>query len=399
MRNPLAALSLALLLGVPSFAQSNTQTPAPPSTVQSAAPLPAAEQALVGVIDQALAGVLYIETYSNQTAATTRQAPFSSPLFNDPNGPDAPQASGSGFFVNAAGYALTNYHVVEGASRLTVRLRDGNQTFDARVVGTAPDYDLALLQVQGVPAAQIRPLTLASGENLRVGQTTIALGAPFGFQFTATSGIVSAVERTIPTGVRSIAQRAIQTDAAINPGNSGGPLVNSAGQVIGINTQIINPNGGPSDIGTNIGLGFAIPIDTAARLLPRLQAGETIVGPIIGVALAPFELGELTQQARTQYNLPSEGALISQVTPNSPASTAGLRGGTQRQSTPYGAVFFGGDVITAVDGRAVRTPDELREYLFGRRAGDIVQLTIRRGSETLTVPVTLAAGTPPATNR
>ncbi len=376
------ALALSLLLGGLGAATAQTST---------AAPLSATEQGTADVIDRALGGVLYITAASPSTS----QSPFSSPLFQNPDG-DVDEASGSGFFVNAQGYALTNYHVVEGATRLTVNLQGSDQDFTARLVGTAPDYDLALIQVQGAPQNLIRPLPLGNSDALRAGQNTIALGAPFGLQFSASTGIVSAVGRTIPTGARQIAQKAIQTDAAINPGNSGGPLLNSAGEVIGINTQILSPAGEATGVGQNAGVGFAIPINVAKNLLTRLQAGETITGPVIGVALAPFDLTVLTEQARTQYQLPSTGALVSSVQPNSPAAAAGLKGGTTPVQTPIGTVYFGGDVITAVDGQSVRTSGDLREYLFGRRVGDRVTLTVSRAGQTLTVPVTLAAGTTPS---
>ncbi|WP_027483746.1 S1C family serine protease [Deinococcus pimensis] len=377
-------LALTVLLAVCApLASAQTTTPAAPA-------LPAQERAVVDTIDRALGSVLYI----NVTTPSTEQGTFSSPIFADPRS-QGDQASGSGFFVNAQGYALTNYHVVEGATRVTVNLRGDPKEYTARVVGTAPDYDLALIRVEGVPANLARPLTLGDSSALRVGQTTIALGAPFGLQFSATTGIISAVERTIPTGVRQISQNAIQTDAAINPGNSGGPLLDSQGRVIGINTQILSPAGGASGVGQSAGVGFAIPINVAKGLLTRLQAGETIVGPVIGVTLAPFDLTDLTEQARTQYKLPKTGALVSQVQQGGPAAQAGIRGGGTRVATPIGAVFFGGDVITAADGRAVESSADLREYLFGKRAGDRVTLTLNRAGQTQTVTVTLAPGTPP----
>ncbi|MFC4426545.1 S1C family serine protease [Deinococcus navajonensis] len=388
------AFVLTVLLAFASPLGAAQTTPAPATPVAPATALPAAEQATVNVIERALSSVLYIEASSpSQTQGT-----FSSPLFADPRSQDD-QSSGSGFFVNAQGFALTNYHVVEGATRLSVTLRDSNQTFTARVVGTAPDYDLALIQVQGVPANLIRPLPMGNSTGLRVGQTTIALGAPFGLQFSATTGIVSAIERTIPTGIRGIAQNAIQTDAAINPGNSGGPLLDSSGRVIGVNTTILSPSGAATGVGQSAGVGFAIPINVAANLLPRLQAGQTIVGPILGVSLAPFDLTDLTEQARTQYRLPRAGALISQVTPNSPAAQAGVRGGTTRIQTPVGPVFLGGDVITAINGQAIESAADLREYLFNRQAGERVTLTINRAGQTVTAQVTLAPGTVPGTGR
>lgn len=289
--------------------------------------------------------------------------------------------------------------MVEGATRLTVTLRGNKQTFTARTVGTAPDFDLALIQVEGVPDTLIRPLALGNSDTLRIGQTTIALGAPFGLQFSATTGIVSATERTIPTGVRGIAQSAIQTDAAINPGNSGGPLLDSAGRVVGINTTIFSPAGAATGVGQSAGVGFAIPINVAAGLLPRLQSGQTILGPVLGVSLAPFDLTDLTEQARQQYKLPRTGALISQITPSGPAAQAGVKGGTTRVPTPVGTVFLGGDVITAINGQTIGSAADLREYLLTRQAGEKVTLTLDRAGQTQTLQVTLAPGTVPGGNR
>ncbi len=380
----IAALALTLsLAGVATAQAPAVQAPTPP--------LPAGEQSAVKAIDRALAGVLYIDV----TTPSSSESAAANPLFQDPQG-GGDEASGSGFFVDSRGYALTNYHVVDGVSKITVNLRGSKQDFSARVVGTAPDYDLALIQVQGVPANLIRPLSLGDSDALKVGQATIALGSPFDLKFSATTGIVSALERSIPTGVRGISQNAIQTDAAINPGNSGGPLLNSAGQVIGINTQILSPAGAATGVGQSAGVGFAVPINVAKSLLPRLLAGQTVTGPIIGVALAPFELSALTDQARSQYKLPKAGALVVSVDPSGPAAGAGVKGGAKQVNSPFGPVALGGDVITAVDGQAVDTAGDLRGNLFGRRAGDRIVLTVSRSGQVLKLPVTLAAGSPPA---
>ncbi|WP_102126303.1 S1C family serine protease [Deinococcus planocerae] len=395
---PIPLLTSLLLLAAP--AASAQTAPAPPRQTP-AAPTQAAPSTLrpdelsqVEVLERSLRGVVYI---SAETPGD-EQPVFSSPLFEDPRG-GVEQSSGSGFFVDAQGYALTNFHVVEGATRLSVRLLGQSREFPARVVGTAPDYDLALIQVQNVPAGLIRPLPLGDSTRLRVGQRVFAIGAPLGQQFSASEGIVSAVERTIPTGQRQVPQNAIQTDAAINPGNSGGPLLNSAGQVIGINTQILSPSGAVTGIGQSAGIGFAIPSNVAGRLLPRLRAGETVTGPRIGVVLAPFELSVFSEQARRQYNLPREGALVVTVEPNGPAARGGLRGGTQRINTPFGPITLGGDVITAVNGQPIETSADLRERLFSGQVGETLRLTVVRGGQTVQVPVTLAPGTPPSTGQ
>ncbi|MFB9993334.1 S1C family serine protease [Deinococcus oregonensis] len=369
MSKHLAAFTVLALTTPLTLAQTSPQTSSPTApTPAVTAPLPVGEQGLVQVIDRSLAGILYITA-----TVPGEQGTFNNPLFT---GEQEAEAGGSGFFVNAQGFALTNYHVIEGATRITVNLRDSDQDFVARVVGTAPDYDLALIQVQGVPAALVRPLPLGNSNALKVGQSTIALGAPFGLQFSASTGIVSALQRTIPTGARQIPQTAIQTDAAVNPGNSGGPLLNSAGQVIGINTQILSPSGAETGVGQNAGVGFAVPINVAAQLLPRPQAGQTILGPVLGVTLAPFDLTDLTDEARSRYKFPREGAIVSQVAPEGPAARAGLKGGSAPIQTPVGTVYLGGDVITAMDGRAVKSAGELREQLFTRQAGDRVNLTV-----------------------
>ena len=377
-------LALALVLHAPAIglAQSAGRTA-----------LPAAEQAIVDVIERSMGGVVFV----NVTRPGPQASPFSSSPLGGP-GPFAERlASGSGFFVDESGLALTNYHVVEGATEVSVRLSGLEGEFPARVVGTAPDWDLAAIEVRDVPPGRIRPLPLGDSGGLRVGQRVIALGAPFGLEFSASDGIVSAVGRTIPAGARQIPQAAIQTDAAINPGNSGGPLLDSAGRVVGINTVIISPAGLATGIGQSAGVGFAIPVDVARELLPRLRAGERVTGPVLGVRLAPFPLTALTTEARQRFDLPSEGALVMAVVPGSPAAAAGLRGGTQTVNTPAGPLLFGGDVVTAVDGRAVRAPEDLIGLLFDRRPGDRVRLTVRRGTQTLDLTATLAAadtGTP-----
>ncbi|AWT35712.1 serine protease [Deinococcus arenae] len=296
-------------------------------------------------------------------------------------------ATGSGFFVTSGGDIITNNHVVEGASEITVHLHGNTKGYKARVVARAPDFDLALIRVEGVPASEIRPLPLGNSDQLDVGLKAIAMGAPFGLDFSVSEGIISSLERQVAVGTKGVNQNVIQTDAAINPGNSGGPLLNSAGQVIGVNTQILT--GG---IGQSAGVGFAIPVNTVKKLLPELRAGKggVIQTPSLGVGIN--DVASLSAAERKQAKLPEQGVLIGRVYQGSPAAAAGLRGSRtlidestgQRTTQP-------GDVITAVDGQPITGAEQLPQQIISRKIGDTVTLTVIRDGQPRDVKVTLKA--------
>jgi 2-alkenal reductase len=262
--------------------------------------------------------------------------------------------SGTGWVWDNDRHIVTNDHVVAGADAVAVRLNSG-ELVDAQVIGRAPQYDLAVLQLSKPIAAP--PLALGASDELRVGQAVFAIGNPFGLEGSLTSGIVSALNRNLPTQVGREILGLVQTDAAINPGNSGGPLLDSAGRVVGVNTAIVSPSGAYA------GVGFAIPVDTVRRVAPLLITQGRAPTPGIGVALA---------SAEQAASLGVEGLLIAGVTPNGPAERAGLRG-TDLQ----GGVL--GDVIVAVNGDAVRQVSELVEALERAGVGETVELGVRRG--------------------
>ena len=324
--------------------------------------------------------------------------PFNFGQNGTPNLRPLPQrGTGSGFFVGSSGDILTNYHVVEGADTISIRVHNHPERYTARVIGTAPDYDLALIRADKLPAELIKPIPLGNSDGLEPGLKAVALGAPFDLDFSVTEGIISATARKIPVGVRGVSQSVIQTDAAINPGNSGGPLLDSAGQVIGINTQIISPASGGGE-GQNAGVGFAIPVNVAKALLPRLAAGQKISTPRLGIRYA--NLGTLDSAALTSLRLPTQGALVLGVEPGSPAEKAGLRAGGQRITLQDGTpLTLGGDIITAIDGKPVTQSDELQSAIFGRRVGDTVQLKVRRGEGSLNLNVKLSEFTPKASSQ
>lgn len=324
------------------------------------------------------------------------------------------QGVGSGFFVNSAGDILTNYHVVAGdsdsgaAQRISVRLMGREQSVPARVIGLAPQYDLALIRPQGLDAGLIRPIPLGDSDRLKVGQKAIAMGAPFGLDFSVTEGIVSSTARQIPIGFsggggEGITQKAIQTDAAINPGNSGGPLLDSGGRVIGINTQIYSPSGQATGVGQSAGVGFAIPINAAKNLLPRLQAarGGVVTAPTIGIRPGlvvqgraqptPVGLSVLSTQGKAQLRLPERGLVVGNVQAGSPAARAGIRAGTRTQTFRGGAILLGGDVIVAVNGDPVDAFEDLQAALIDKKEGDTVTLKLWREGQTRDVKVTLDA--------
>jgi S1-C subfamily serine protease len=293
-------------------------------------------------------------------------------------------ATGSGFVIDDEGHILTNNHVVEGASKVTVKLGDSEQTYDAEVVGTDPGTDIALLQVDA-PAKEIQPLTLGRSSDAEVGDPVVAIGNPFGLDRTVTSGIVSALQRQIEAPNGFSISHVIQTDAAINPGNSGGPLINSAGEVIGINAQIATGGGGNG----NVGIGFAIPIDTVRAEIEQLKTNGEVDHAFIGITG-----GTVTPELAKAVNLPvDEGVIVQSVVKDSPADKAGLEAGNTSATIEGQEVRLGGDIITEVDGKKLKSMDELVEIIQGSKPGDKLELKIIHDGDEKTADVTL--GTQP----
>ena len=281
-----------------------------------------------------------------------------------------PQGGGSGFVVDAKGLILTNSHVVDGAGAVRVRFANG-ETRDAEVLGKSPTSDLALLRVHNMPA-DVPVAALGNSDSVEVGETAIAIGSPFGLEQSVTQGIVSAVDRDYGP------QRdLIQTDTPINPGNSGGPLFNARGEVIGVNTLNESPVRG------SVGVGFAVSIDIAKDLLPRLEAGETIRRPWMGIA--GYDLDATT--AREQGLEVTEGVLVTEVVPGGPAADAGIRGGQRGDGQ---MVPEGGDVITAVDGKKVSDMSDLGDAVAAKRPGQDLRLTVFRDGRERQITVKLA---------
>ena len=290
------------------------------------------------------------------------------------------QGIGSGSILDQAGNVLTNYHVVKGAVRLFVTLFDGSN-IEGRVVGIDPENDLAVIRFD--PAGrQLTTVPMGSSRSLVVGQKVAALGNPFGLERTLTLGVVSSLHRPLQTPDGFIIRELIQTDAAINPGNSGGPLLNLAGEMVGINTMILSPAGG------NIGIGFAVPVDTARRVAADLVAYGTVRRGWIEIDPVPL-FPALAERAGLSV---SKGLLISEVLRGGNAERAGLRGGNPESSVTTGGhtVFLGGDVIVSVAGLPVWTVMDLLGALEGTHPGDTVQVEIVRGGGRMTVPVRLA---------
>jgi S1-C subfamily serine protease len=277
---------------------------------------------------------------------------------------------GSGVVIDKEGHILTNNHVVDGAGQIDVTLVDGVAA-EAEVVGTDPGNDLAVIKVD-LPASDLQPAALGDSSKVRIGEFVIAVGNPFGIEATVTEGIVSGVGRTLSSGGGRPLRQLIQSDAAINPGNSGGGLFNGRGELIGITTAIENPSGDR----VFVGIGYAVPINTAERFLPDLLAGRQIQHPRMGVGLQ-----DLTPAlaARLGVNV-DRGVLVTQVESGSAASRAGLRGSSN-----------GGDVIIALDGNEVQTFEELASYIDSKRVGDRVEVKFLRDGREMTIEVTLEA--------
>ena len=286
------------------------------------------------------------------------------------------EGQGSGFILDSAGHVLTNYHVIENARQVEVTLHN-RKKYSATVVGSDRSHDLAIIQIK---APDLAPMTLGDSRNLQVGQKVYAIGNPFGLSGTLTSGIVSSIRSVQePNGVNI--DEAIQTDAAINPGNSGGPLLNSHGEVIGINTMIAGNPG----VDQSAGIGFAIPINTAKAVLNDLLTLGRVRRPALGVVTLP-----ISPDIADDLSLPAgSGLLIVRVTPGGAAEHAGLRGGTDRAYLGNMPIMIGGDLIVAVDGTQVQDQRDLAQVMNNHRAGDTVKITVYRGKKKMDVDVTL----------
>ena len=283
------------------------------------------------------------------------------------------RASGTGFVIDSDGTIVTNAHVIGGSRRARVRFEDGGPFVEARVAGTDPSSDLAVLRVDPDDATSpLEPLPLADSNAVQVGDTAIAIGFPLGLDRTATAGIISGLRREIraPNGFRI--DEVLQTDAPINPGNSGGPLLDADGRVIGVNSQIAATSSG----GGNVGIGFAVPSNTVRTVIPQLKAGRTIERPFLGVSTSESPSGG--------------GAVVREVTPNSPAQRAGLRAARNPDGSD-------GDVIVSVGGRAIADPEDVADAIEDRRPGEEVPVVVERRGARVTVEIELGrrpTGTP-----
>lgn len=316
------------------------------------------EKSTIALFRQASPSVLHI------TAISVQRDLFTLNLYQIPEG------TGSGFIWDHSGNIITNFHVIQNADVAQVTLGD-QTTWKARRVGVAPDKDLAVLRIDA-PTNRLQPIPIGTSKDLQVGQSVFAIGNPFGLDQSLTTGVISALGREIESVTRRPIQGVIQTDAAINPGNSGGPLLDSAGRLIGVNTAIYSPSG------ASAGIGFAIPVDTVNRIVAELIRSGKVTRPGIGVQIAEEQIAD---------RLGVKGILVVDVVAGSAAAKAGIRP-TRREGS--GRVRLG-DVITAVDGKKVESPNELFILLENYKVGDVVNLSLLRDGKNFQAKVTLEA--------
>ena len=287
------------------------------------------------------------------------------------------EGAGSGFIIDPRGYILTNYHVVAGAQTMEVILGDQSR-YPAKFIGADQRNDVALIKIEP-KGKQLASLTLGDSSTLQVGQKVLAIGDPFGFQSTLTTGVVSALGRTVQTSQNTFIDEAIQTDASINRGNSGGPLINTHGEVIGINSAIYTPSG------TTAGIGFAIPINSAKLIANDLMSGGKVRRAYLGVQTIP--VGGWLAEA---LDLPTqEGLLVEVATKGGPAAVAGVHGGDRSAQAGMRRITIGGDVIVALDGQKVGSQFDMNVLLNRKRPGDTVTLSVYRGAKKVEIPVKL----------
>jgi putative serine protease PepD len=355
-RTPIVVTAAALVAGAgvgagtyAAFGAGDRTTTVVQQAPVAGSPAAATKATSVGqVYKQAGPGVVEINV-TESSSGSSDSSPF--PFGGGGNGSQQAQAQGSGFVYDSDGHIVTNNHVVDGASSITVRFQDRSE-YKAHVVGTDPSTDLAVIKVDA-PASKLHALTLGDSNALEVGDGVVAIGSPFGLDETVTSGIVSALNRSISSSSSFTIAGAIQTDAAINHGNSGGPLLNMSGQVVGVNTQIESESGG------NDGVGFAVPSSTIRNVISQLVSGKSVQHAYLGVFVG---------------DAAGAGAKIARVRSGSPAAKAGLKVG---------------DVVTEFGGRTIGSADDLTAAVSAHQPGDKVSVTYRRGNSTKTADVTL----------
>jgi S1-C subfamily serine protease len=350
-----ALLLLQLLAGFPHLGRG--RAPAEPRPVTPRADLAEDEKATIELFRRASPSVVFITTLARRPMGFFEIQ-------------EIPQGAGSGFVWDAQGHVVTNFHVIQGASAARVSLHDRSE-WPAELVGVAPDQDLAVLRIRA-PAEKLAPMLVGTSRELQVGQKVFAIGNPFGLDFTLTTGIVSALGRSIPSLTGRRIDDVVQTDAAINPGNSGGPLLDSAGRLVGVNTQIASPSG------ASAGVGFAVPVDTVNRVVPQLVAHGRVVRPELGISAG---------NAWALRRAGIEGVLVMSVGPGSPAERAGLRGTYRAED---GTLVLG-DVVQGIDGHDVASLDDLHAALERHRPGDVVKVRLLREGRPLEVEVKLGA--------
>ena len=335
----------------------------PPTPVTLAAPAAERDEGdgltINEIYSQASPGVANIEAQVSTSQAEL--GPFGAPRGGGGT------ATGSGFVIDDEGRIITNAHVVDGAEEISVKLTEDGDTYDAELLGEDPSTDIAVLDIEA-PADELESVELGDSSDVTVGDPVVAIGNPFGLDHTATAGIVSGIQREIRSPNGFTIRDAIQTDAPINPGNSGGPLLDAAGRVIGVNSQIATTSGS----GGSVGIGFAVPSNTVRQVVPRLRTGSSIKRAYVGIETGPSTVGQ--------------GALVSNVVPGGPAEQGGIQIG---------------DTITRVGGQEIRAPEDISSVITSRRPGDEVDVELRRAGRDETVRVTLgtrpeSASTPSA---
>src|SRR5258706_9121238 len=352
-----ALVSVGLQKALTATTPGGLRAAAEPRAVAQRSDLDADERRTIELFRSASASVVYITTQVQRMDYWTRN------VF------EVPQGTGSGFLWDDRGHVVTNYHVVQNASSAKVTL--GEQEYEASLVGAAVEHDLAVLRIRA-PQAQLRPLRIGTSADLQVGQKVFAIGNPFGLDHTLTTGIVSALGRTIQSAANTAIDDAIQTDAAINPGNSGGPLLDSSGRLIGVNTAIYSPSG------ASAGIGFAVPVDTVNRIVPQLIAHGKVIRPRLGIRMDEALGAAVTRR------LGGAGGVIRDVAEGSGAAAAGLHSTRLSRGT-----VVPGEIIQEIDGKAVRTENDLLSRLGAYQAGETVSLTVWWEGRTRKVSVRL----------